>query len=177
MASTGLANALYLSSSNLLRLGRGSSLTPSWDFTDASQFLSSGASSSRRPMDYRIQHTKDQVRFYMERLLQIKPEGLQVVREGEMRMQKEQRSLPRDDDFYVLAFWKRTRYYFEEQLHRLTKEQFDTPPTPTLSEVGTDCRLSAWAERRPALQHAVEIWLRTIPGELGLQPRPCRRQP
>lgn len=97
------------------------------------------------------------------------PEGVEAVREGEARMQKEQGSVPQHDDFYVLAFWKRSRYFFQQHLERLTGEDFNarTPPRPTVSEAPTETRAAFWAQRRPALEHAVEGWLRTIPDELS----------
>lgn len=163
-----------LTSSNLMCLGRGSSLTPTWAPTNASQFLSSGASSTRHPMDYRIDHTKQTVRFYMEQLLTIKPEGVQVVRDAEVQLErkdhvclKSNAPLPWDDDFHILSFWKQQRFFFKEQLFKVTKEKFGTPPaTPTLSELQADRTSVAWVERWPVLQQQVEAWLRSIPGRL-----------
>ncbi|KAL2273114.1 hypothetical protein FJTKL_04925 [Diaporthe vaccinii] len=175
MASNGPDTPMHLTSYNLMRLGRGSSLTPSWEPTNASQFLSSGASSSRRPVDYRIEHTKAQVRFYIDQLLQIKPDGEQVVLRAEvqgegrdgvsLKTSAPDRPIPWDDNVEVLAFWKRQRYHLKEQLFQVTKKRFGTPPvTPTLSEIQEDCRMSAkWTERWPVLQYEVETWLRNIP--------------
>lgn len=110
---------------------------------------------------------QDQVRYYEDRLLGFEPEGVQAVREGEARMQKEQGSVPQQDDFYVLAFWKRSRYFFQQHLERLTGEDFNAiPHQPTVSEAPTETRAAFWALRHPALEHAVEGRLRTIPGEL-----------
>lgn len=91
-----------------------------------------------------------QVRYYMERRLQIKPEGIQIVRKAEVQMQKDSvclktnarhPSVSWDDNLHVLAFWKRTRYYFEGQLYRLTKEQFGRHAASHTYPVGNGSRL------------------------------------
>lgn len=170
MTSTSAEGPVLLTSHNLLRLARGSSLTPTWEPSNASQFLSSGASSSRRPMADRIMYTKRQVRHYMDLLFKIQPEGAQaVLGSGVRRNGKDsvclQTTSPQRKDYEVLAFWKRKRFYFKEQLFQIRKEGFGTPPvTPTLSELREDCRMSvAGAERGAQLQQTVETWLHHIP--------------
>lgn len=111
MAST-TAPAL-LTSQNLLRIGRGSSLTPSWAPTNAS-------------------------------LLSPK------------------------SDLEILAFWKRARSHFKDQLFQLSKIRFGTPPvSPTLSEMKAAHRASVtWAEQSRSLQHQVEEHVPPLSGRI-----------
>lgn len=146
------------------------------DPTDASQFLSSGASSSRRPMEYRIYHTKLGVRFYLEKLHRIQPEGAQFV--PAIEIQREGRdsvclpTLSGKSDTEVLTFWKRTRDRFKYQLLQIERERYGTPPvTPTRSELRADHRMEvAWAERFQGLQRQVEEWLSRVPCKLCTPP-------
>lgn len=165
-----------LTSHNLMRLGRVSSLAPAWEPPDASQYLSSGASSSRRPMKDRITFKKRQVHYFMDLLTDIKPEGWHVVLESEIQFDGKDSvrfktdAVPRpavrwDVDWEVLAFWKRKRHYFKEKLFQITKERFGTPPiTIALSELQADHRMTtAYAERQAQLPRMVETWLCNIP--------------
>lgn len=119
---------------------------------------------------------KRQVHYFMDRLIDIDPEGRNVVLESEVQFDKEnivrlkpdtpapQPAVCWDEDWEVLAFWKRKRYYFKEQLFQITRERFGTPPiTLTLSELQADHRMSlAHAERQAKVPQMVETWLCSI---------------
>lgn len=168
MTSTSAESPIRLTWQNLQRLGRGLSLTPSWELSNASQFLSSGASSSRRPMEDRIMYTKRQVWYYMMRLCEIEPEGKQAVLASEVQFEghstvrlKPNVVIPARKDFEVLAFWKRKRYLFQQKLTGLTNEYFSTQ-TNTATSAAQECSMSG-AEWAAQLQRAVETWLRDVP--------------
>lgn len=168
-------DTLRLTSHNLLRLGRGSSLTPSWGPDNPTQWLSSEASSTRLPMDYRIKRTQQQVWSYMNQLSQIKPEGARIVLEAEVQSGrkhvwlKPNTASSLNDNVHALAFWIHQRFYFEQQLAQLMQHQSSTAPvSPTLPEMrGSHCASVNWTDRRAILQQRVETWLSTVPGESG----------
>lgn len=126
----------------------------------------------------RIDHTKQTVRFYIEQLLKVKPEGAQLVRGAEVQLArkdhvclKNNAPLPWEKDYEVLAFWKRQRYYFKTQLFQITKEKFGTPPpTPSLSEIHAQARIEERAKRWPVVQEEIETWLHSVPGRLHIPP-------
>lgn len=181
MNKSGAEDRWRLTSNNLIRLNRGSSLTPTAS-TPSGTFLSSEASTSCLPLDERIEHQRKMVRFYMERLLALKPEGAKVVLGDEiqtlgrdevcLKANLPRPSIPWDNGMEVLGFWKRKRWFFSQELSRIRNERSGTPlpSSPDLSDLQAEHRLSVARSRRwPAFQHEeVEKWLCAIqPGKLS----------
>lgn len=164
-----------LTRNNLLHLNRGPSLTPTPP-PPSGIFLSSDASTSCLPMDRRIEDQKGMVCFYMKRLLELEPEGANVVLGAEIQILGQDEvclkpnvplpSIPWDNDMEVLGFWKRKRWFFSQELSRIRKER-SLPSSPDLSDLQADYHWSlAQSKRQPDLQQKVEKWLCEIqPGK------------
>lgn len=172
--STSEGSPCRLTSQNLIRLGRGASLTPTAS-TRSETFLSSNASSSCLRLETRIENTRKMVRFYMERLLALKPEGMQIVLGDEVRIHGRDKvclkadvprpRIPWDNGMEVLGFWKRKRHFFMEQLAQIRSERFGTLPLSLqLSDLPSKQHSSVtWVDHRPVLREDVERWLRNMP--------------
>lgn len=131
-----------------------------------SKCLSSGESNTRLPMDYRIDHAKQVVRYYMERVIAIEPEGAQVIQESEVQLSrkgyvrlknnvprdhicfknKEEETVPwsklRGEDCKVPGSWKDQIDYFKTQLTiRAQKGEIRNAATHTY-HIGSSCTIS-----------------------------------